>query len=101
MRAFGSRAAAWVPLYLTANWTRPLPNITRAVILVHGLQRNADNDFTAAMRAQSVAGEPGRSTPMIVPQVPTQIDVDAHQLPADMLRWSPRAFVTNRISARK
>jgi pimeloyl-ACP methyl ester carboxylesterase len=77
-----------LPLYLTADWSRPLPYITRAVIVVHGLQRNADNYFETAMRAQAAAGAIGGSTLMIVPQFLTQIDIDAHRLPADTLRWS-------------
>src|SRR5690349_6902072 len=77
-----------LPLYLTADWSGPLPDITRAVIVVHGLQRNADNYFATAKRAQAAAGDAGRGTLMIVPQFLTQIDIDAHRLPADTLRWS-------------
>jgi hypothetical protein len=77
-----------LPLYLGADWSRPLPDVTRAVIVVHGLQRNAESYFAAARRAQAAGGEPGRTSLMIVPQFLTQVDVDAHRLPADTLRWS-------------
>jgi pimeloyl-ACP methyl ester carboxylesterase len=77
-----------LPLYLSADWSAPRPDITRAVIIVHGLQRNADNYFAAGLRAQAAAGEAGRGTLIIAPQFLTQVDIDAHQLPPDTLRWS-------------
>ncbi len=77
-----------LPLYLTADWSAPLADITRAVIVLHGLQRDADVYFASAKRAQAAAGDSGRTTLMIVPQFLAQVDVDAHHLPADTLRWT-------------
>ncbi len=34
------------------------------------------------------AGEDGKRALMIVPQFLAEIDIEAHKLPADMLRWS-------------
>ncbi len=75
-------------LYLTADWSAPRPDITRAVIVLHGRLRNADVYFQSAKRAQAAAGEGGRATLMIVPQFLAQVDVDAYHLPPDTLRWS-------------
>jgi pimeloyl-ACP methyl ester carboxylesterase len=75
-------------LYLSADWSKPQPDITRAVIILHGVLRNADVYFKSAERAQSAAGGAGRTTLMIVPQFLAQVDVDAWHLPADTLRWS-------------
>ena len=77
-----------LPVYLTADWSKPLPDITRAVIVLHGLQRHADAYFESAKRAQAAAGEAGRTTLMVVPQFLAEIDVAAHHLPAETLRWT-------------
>ncbi|HLH89934.1 MAG TPA: alpha/beta hydrolase [Xanthobacteraceae bacterium] len=75
-------------LYLSADWSKPQPSITRAVIILHGVLRNADVYFKSAERAHAAAGDAGRATLMIVPQFLAQVDVDAWHLPADTLRWS-------------
>jgi pimeloyl-ACP methyl ester carboxylesterase len=77
-----------LPLYLSVDWSSPLPNVTRAVLVLHGRLRNADVYFRSAKTAQAAAGEAGNATLMIVPQFLAGIDVDAYQLPADTLRWT-------------
>jgi len=76
------------PLYLSSDWTSPQPAITHAVIVLHGRLRNADVYYESAKTAQAAAGEAGKTTIMIVPQFLAQVDVDAHKLPPDTLRWS-------------
>ena len=77
-----------VPVYLSRDWTHPLPDVTRAVIVIHGRLRNADVYYRSALTAQAAAGEAGRSALMIVPQFLAAIDVAAHRLPPDTLRWT-------------
>ncbi|WP_439410247.1 alpha/beta hydrolase [Bradyrhizobium sp. DASA03076] len=77
-----------LPLYLSSDWSMPLPAISRAVIVLHGRLRNADEYYLSAHTAQVAAGDDGKSALMIVPQFLAQVDVDAHKLTADMLRWS-------------
>ena len=77
-----------LPLYVSADWSSPLPDITRAVLVLHGRLRNADVYYRSARTAQAAAGEAGKATIMIVPQFFAGIDVDAYQLPSDTLRWS-------------
>jgi pimeloyl-ACP methyl ester carboxylesterase len=60
-----------LPLYLSSDWSMPLPAILRAIIVLHGRLRNA-----------------GKSALMIVPQFLAEVDIEAHKLPADTLRWS-------------
>ena len=84
--AVGSRGA--LPLYVSADWTKPLPGITRAILVLHGRLRNADVYYRSALTAQAAAGHAGKSTIMIVPQFLARIDVDAYHLPADTLHWS-------------
>ncbi len=84
--AVGDRSS--LPLYLSADWSHPLPQITRAVIVLHGRLRNADVYYRSAQTAQAAAGAAGQAAIMIVPQFLAGIDVEAHKLPPDTLRWS-------------
>jgi hypothetical protein len=77
-----------LPLYISADWSNPLPDIMRAVLVLHGRLRNADVYYRSAQTAQAAAAEAGKTTIMIVPQFLAGIDVDAYQLSPDTLRWS-------------
>ena len=77
-----------LPVYLSKDWALPLPSITRAVIVLHGRLRNADVYYKSAQTAQAAAGDEGKATIMIVPQFLAQVDIDAHKLRDEMLRWS-------------
>lgn len=77
-----------LPLYLSSDWSMPLPAISRAIIVLHGRLRNADVYYISAHTAQVAAGDDGKSALMIVPQFLAEIDIEAHKLPADTLRWS-------------
>jgi pimeloyl-ACP methyl ester carboxylesterase len=84
--AVGDRGT--LPLYLSADWSRPLPEINRAVLILHGRLRNADVYFRSAKTAQAAAGDAGKAAIMIVPQFLAGIDVEAYQLPPETLRWT-------------
>jgi pimeloyl-ACP methyl ester carboxylesterase len=77
-----------LPLYVSADWSKPLPGIVRAIVVLHGRLRNADVYYRSALTAQAAAGEAGKSTIMIVPQFLAGLDVEAYHLPADTLHWS-------------
>ena len=77
-----------LPLYVSSDWSKPEPDIVRAVIVLHGRLRNADVYYRSAKTAQAAAGAAGQATIMIVPQFLSQIDVEAYHLPADTLRWT-------------
>lgn len=77
-----------LPLYLSSDWSMPLPAISRAIIVLHGRLRNADEYYIAAHTAQVAAGDDGKSALMIVPQFLAEVDIEAHKLPADTQRWS-------------
>ncbi len=76
------------PLYVSADWSNPLPEITRAVLVLHGVRRDADAYFRSAKTAQAAAGEAGKATIMIAPQFLTAMDVETFGLPPDTLRWT-------------
>ncbi len=59
--------SATFPVYLSADWSNPLPDVTRAVLVLHGVLRNADDYFRAALSAQAAAGDAGKSALMIAP----------------------------------
>jgi pimeloyl-ACP methyl ester carboxylesterase len=61
------------------------PDARRAVIIVHGVLRNADTYFKTGqlMLARSHA----RHTLLVAPQFVEQSDLDGHGVPANTLRW--------------
>lgn len=77
-----------LPLYVSSDWSKPLPDINRAVLILHGRLRNADVYYESAKTAQAAAGAAGQATLMIVPQFLADIDVEAYHLPANTLRWT-------------
>ncbi|QGZ64922.1 alpha/beta hydrolase [Paraburkholderia acidisoli] len=82
-----ARGRGTVPLYASGAWHAPQPEVTRAVILLHGRLRNADAYFQLAHRARAHAGEAAAHTLLLVPQFLASEDVEAHRLPASTLRW--------------
>lgn len=76
-----------IPLYLSEDWSHPLPSATRAVVIFHGLQRNADRYWSDAQATVAAAGDAARGTVLIVPQFLADQDLPAHGLPATMLHW--------------
>jgi len=76
-----------VPLYLSADWSHPLPAIRRAVIVVHGIDRDADVSMHAAEAALAAAGPSGQGTLLISPQFVADIDVTTFHLAATVLHW--------------
>ena len=85
-------AHAALPLELSADWSAPLPDVTRAVIILHGYRRDADVYFRYAMHAGAAAGEAGRTTLVIAPQFLAGIDIETFGLPSDTLRWTARGW---------
>jgi hypothetical protein len=75
------------PVYLSADWSRPLPGITRAVIVQHGLSRDAIGYFNGGLRARAAAGAAGATTLIVAPRILDTADIAALDAPADLLRW--------------
>jgi pimeloyl-ACP methyl ester carboxylesterase len=81
------------PLYVSKDWSVPQPQVTRAVIVVHGRLRNADVYFRTAQSARDAAHADPDATLLIAPQFLATLDLRAHDEPADMLRWKGDAWM--------
>ena len=75
-------------LYLSADWNRPQPKITRAIVTIHGLERSADIARTIAEVGRARSMLDPESVLLIEPQFLDDTDVDAYSLPAEVLHWS-------------
>ena len=74
-------------LHVSGDWSVPRPDIRRAVIIFHGILRNADVYYRDSLVALAEAGEAGAGTLMIAPQFLADFDAIAHKLPGDTLAW--------------
>lgn len=81
------------PLYLSKDWSVAQPQVTRALIVVHGRLRNADVYFRTAQIARDAARADPDATLLIAPQFLATLDLRAHDEPADLLRWSGDAWM--------
>ncbi|HEX6442628.1 MAG TPA: hypothetical protein VF007_10605 [Stellaceae bacterium] len=83
----GAAGGGLLPIALSQDWSRPLPGISRAVVIVHGYSRNADDYF------KSIAAlAPDEHTLVVAPQFLASEDAAAHSLPDSVLRWKREAW---------
>jgi pimeloyl-ACP methyl ester carboxylesterase len=78
---------AVLPVFVSQDWSRPLPDIRRVVIVVHGYDRNAADYARIAMDMF-----PPADTLIVTPQFLAPEDFSAHQLPDAVLRWQRDAW---------
>ena len=74
-------------LYLSQDWNQPQPAITRAIVTIHGVVRDADIARTVAEVGRAASGLDPESVLLVEPQFLDDIDVAADKLPAETLRW--------------
>jgi hypothetical protein len=82
-----------LPLHVSQEWSRPLPQVTRALLVVHGALRDADVSLRITRAALYAAGESGSGTMTLVPQFLAEPDAVAHAVPAGVLRWSNTGWI--------
>lgn len=83
-------------LDISADWSIPQPGIVRAVIVLHGRLRNADDYYRTAQRARAeaeAAGVDPAGTLLIAPQFLSTVDMRAHDAPPDLLSWNDNAWM--------
>jgi len=85
-------SGVFLPVYISRDWSQPLPDIERAVIVQHGRARNANVYFRTALTAQAAAGDAGKHALMISPQFIDQLDVDTFHVPGNILRYTPEGW---------
>jgi len=78
---------ARLAIYVSADWSMPHPEVARAVIVIHGILRNADVYYANALKVRAAAGPEAASSLMVVPQFLSDDDAKAHGLGADTLVW--------------
>ena len=74
-------------LYTESDLSQPHAGITRAIVIFHGLHRNATGYLRDVEEARSKAGRAGKNTLLIAPQFLNEDDAHKHKLPAEVLRW--------------
>ena len=74
-------------LGLSQDWRQPLPQVTRALIIVHGRLRNAQTYLQSGVEAAERAGL-GSTTLVIAPQFLNASDVKRNHLDDRLLRWN-------------
>jgi hypothetical protein len=81
------------PLFLSRDWTGPLPGVKQALVIVHGVGRDADAYYATGLGAVAAAGGTAKDTIVIAPQFLNARDVAAHHLPAATLRWVDNSWM--------
>lgn len=74
-------------LGVSQDWRQPLPNVTRALILVHGRLRNAQTYLQSGIDAAEHAGV-SANTLVIAPQFLNASDIKRNHLDGQVLRWN-------------
>ena len=74
-------------LGVSQAWRQPLPNVTRALILVHGRLRNAQTYLQSGIDAAEHAGV-SANTLVIAPQFLNASDIKRNHLDGQVLRWN-------------
>jgi pimeloyl-ACP methyl ester carboxylesterase len=93
-----AKGSGTLPLYVSVDGSptdlsHAMPSVSRALIVFHGLLRNADTYNQSGLDAIRNAGELGRGTLLITPQFLASEDVEAYRLPPSVLRWAPQAWM--------
>lgn len=73
-------------LGLSQDWRQPLPQVTRALIIVHGRLRNAQTYLQSGIDAAAHAGV-SADVLVIAPQFLNQSDMKPNHLDNQVLRW--------------
>ncbi|UOP12344.1 alpha/beta hydrolase [Pseudomonas palleroniana] len=84
-------------LGLSQDWRQPLPDVTRALIIVHGRLRNAQTYLKSGEDAAAHAGVASH-TLVIAPQFLNELDVQRNHLDKQVLRWHGNDWMAGELS---
>ncbi|NVZ95715.1 alpha/beta hydrolase [Pseudomonas sp. D6002] len=82
---------------LSQDWRQPLPQVTRALIIVHGRLRNAMTYLDSGEKAAEAAGQ-NANTLVIAPQFLNQTDLKRNQIDSQTLRWNSNDWMAGEPS---
>jgi hypothetical protein len=85
-RVSTASGSASEPFDISLDWSKAQPQISRAVIVFHGVGRDVNGYYRSLQAAAEQAGATG-STLMIAPQFLDEKDIGEHHLSKDVLRW--------------
>jgi len=91
IRVTTPKGSGALPLYVSRDWSKPQPEVTRALIIFHGKLRNADVYYASGKQAV-VAAKADKTTIVIAPQFLQALDADAFHLPPGILRWAKEGW---------
>lgn len=77
-----------VPAFATHSLDGTTTGITRAIIVIHGTLRNADDYFQSVVEAGHTVPGADTSTFIVAPQFLTEADIAYHDLSDDLLYWA-------------
>lgn len=86
-----------IPYYRNNSLSTPNSNLTKAIITIHGTNRNADDYYNNMINAATTAGKLN-STLILAPQFLMEMDVDDHSLASDYLFWTNSGWKEGRNS---
>lgn len=86
-----------IPYYRNNSISSPNNNFKRAIVTIHGTNRNADDYFNNMVSVATNAGKLN-STLIIAPQFLMEMDIDTNNLGADYLFWTGSGWKEGRNS---
>jgi pimeloyl-ACP methyl ester carboxylesterase len=90
-------AAGDLSVGLSQDWRQPLPNVTRALIIVHGRLRDAQTYLESGEKAAANAGQ-GANTLVIAPRFLIEADAQHEHLDDQLLRWTDNGWMAGEPS---
>jgi hypothetical protein len=81
--------AGSLPIHTSRDWTLPQPDVTRAIVVIHGWPRR---DLRSGEYAAAHAGSAAQDAIIVTPQFLIPADIAAHHLPDTVLRWGINAW---------
>jgi pimeloyl-ACP methyl ester carboxylesterase len=87
LRVSRPQGSGELAFYADLDLGKPQPSVIRAIVVFHGLQRNAFGYFRYVDQARSKAHVTPQSTLLLAPQFLNDDDAIAYPLSAQVLRW--------------
>ncbi len=76
-----------LPVFASQDWTAPLPTVKTALLIFHGLKRNAGDYFAAAEESARLAGLKPAEVLIVAPQFLNEDDIGPRAVGSAVLRW--------------